>query len=497
MRSLDSSAGRVTRILRALAQASHALAVSTDVVDSLGHVADICVREGFADYCSIHVSTESIDRDEISVTAGDPIELPSEDGTIVVPLSTGRNVLGSIRCETASPDGLGEEIRSAIGILAHLLAIVVNAHAAMMREHFVADRLQQALLPQELPVFPGITLHGAYRPASDETDVGGDWYDAFKLSDGRVAISVGDVAGHGLDAAVIMGEVRQAMRAAAVGSDSPAAVLENVNGVIGFRESIGMVTAVFGIYDPATSVLTYAVAGHPAPLLALSEGPVRQLPHGGMPLGTAPSIQSVDWTFTIPPGARAIFYTDGLVEYDRDILGGEERLLEVVSDVRGLPTDNPAEAIQERIFHTKPNRDDAATFVLSRTAPVPYYVFPAVPEASKLARTIVERELSLLRLCEDDRFGVLVAVGEAIANAVEHAYRGEHPGLIHLTLKPERGQLVLTIEDFGRWRPFVRSDERGRGIELMHAFMDGVQIRSTRDSTSIVLKLGLKREDAS
>jgi anti-sigma regulatory factor (Ser/Thr protein kinase) len=294
-----------------------------------------------------------------------------------------------------------------------------------------------------------------------------------------------------------MGEVRQAIRSAAVAAATPAAVLDYVNRIVALRESIGMVTAIFGVYDSADSTLSYAVAGHPPPLLALPEGLVRRLPGGGLPLGCAPSLETVDWTFTLPADAHAVFYTDGLVENERDPIGGEQRLLDAVRTLLAkrpaseIGSSDPAVALQERVFRDSGNRDDAAVLILSRKTAVPHYVFSAVPIAAPIARAIVEREMAALNIEEERRFGVLVALGEAIANAVEHAYRGGMPGVIRLATRSEARQFVLVVEDFGRWRPFIRRHERGRGLDLMHAFMDSVQILSTRESTKLVLKAKL------
>jgi anti-sigma regulatory factor (Ser/Thr protein kinase) len=365
----------------------------------------------------------------------------------------------------------------------------------MQRERRV-DRIQRALLPERLPTLSGAAFHAAYRPATNESDVGGDWFDAFRLPDRRIAISVGDVAAHGLDAAGIMGEVRQAIRTAAASNVGPAAVLDHVNRFVALRDSIGMVTAIFGVYDPEASTLAYAVAGHPPPLLALPDGLVRRLPAGGLPLGCVETLGAKEWTFTLPAGAHALFYTDGLIENERDPVSGEQRLLEVV---RGLfcggrnapPESDPAMAVHDRIFRGASNRDDAAVLLLSRSDPVGCYTFSAVPIAAPIARAIVDREISHLGIDDERRFGVLVALGEAIANAIEHAYRGAASGLIRLELENQAHQLVVTVEDFGCWRPFRRRGDRGRGIDLMRAFMDSVQIFSTRQSTKIVLKTEL------
>lgn len=495
MRPLDLTAGRLNVVLDVLVGAGHILTASSEIPESLNNIARLCTST-FADHCSIRVQLDALGSDEFAVDAGTHAEQPLDEvNRIIEPLLAGRRYFGEFCCETFTSGGFNDAIRQAASLLALQLAAVISAQAAALREHRIADRFQRALLPDTLPAVPGAQFHAAYRPASDEADVGGDWYDAFPLADGRIAISVGDVAGHGVDAAVIMGEVRQAIRTAAVaGSETPAAVLEYVNGVMHLRESIGMVTAIFAVYDAATSTLSYASAGHPPPILVLSQGVARQLPTDGLPLGCTPRVDSMTWTFTVPQGARAVFYTDGLVENERDLIGGEQRLLEAIDAIGDA--DNPAAAVQERVFGTKGNRDDAAVLTLTRYAPVSRYVFSALPIVAPLTRGIVSRALQPLGLSHDRRFGILVAVGEAVANAIEHAYRGVPIGVISLRLERSPGQLVITVEDFGRWRPFVPHEARGRGIELMHAFMDGVQIRSSRDSTIIILRAELDVKEA-
>jgi anti-sigma regulatory factor (Ser/Thr protein kinase) len=125
--------------------------------------------------------------------------------------------------------------------------------------------------------------------------------------------------------------------------------------------------------------------------------------------------------------------------------------------------------------------------ILQRSAPTPSYVFSAVPITAPIARAVVDRQIAALDMNDERRFGVLVALGEAIANAVEHAYCSSSPGLIALEFANEACRLVMTVEDFGCWRPFVPRYERGRGFELMRAFMDSVQIMSTPQSTKVIL----------
>jgi anti-sigma regulatory factor (Ser/Thr protein kinase) len=483
MSSLTSA--QYERVLDVLVQAAEALASSPTADDSLPRIVKLCA-DNLGGLWTLDVLIEA---ESFSIESGEMPEKPSLP--MREPLRAAGGDLGRLTWIRSAGEPAADGDRQMLRLLALELAGSLAGRAAMLRERRIADRLQRALLPDHLPSVTGSTFSAAYRPASDEAEVGGDWYDAFSLPDGRVAISVGDVAGHGLGAAAIMGEVRQAMRTAAVGASRPSEVLEHVNGAVRLRDSIAMVTAIFGFYDATTSTFSYAVAGHPPPILAIPGSFARTLPLGGIPLGCSVSVGSPDWTFTIPEGAVLALYTDGLIENERDLQKGERALVNAVRAISEERHEDVAAAILTRTFDGAGNRDDAAVLTLSRLDPVPGYVFSAVSTVAPLARAILERELRRLPYDDEKRFGVLVAAGEAVANAIEHAYRGEDPGLIRFSIERELRGLVVTVEDFGRWRSFVKREERGRGIDLMRAFSDGVQIKSRQDSTSVVLRVDL------
>jgi anti-sigma regulatory factor (Ser/Thr protein kinase) len=293
-----------------------------------------------------------------------------------------------------------------------------------------------------------------------------------------------------------MGELRQAMRTAAVSERSPAAVLEHINSVINLRKTIGMVTAIFGFYEPHVRELVYAVAGHPPPIITIADGFSGFLPGGGMPLGVEAQIHASDWTLTLPPRSGVVFYTDGMTEYSRDVIAGERHLLE--ASVRGFEVDpeNPAIALQERIFDATVNRDDAAVLTLScYDGVLPQELhFSAVPLVAPIVRSFLHRFCDEYALTSAQRFSLITAVGEAVANAVEHAYRGEPAGDLVMRTEVDNDTVNIEIEDHGRWRPFMRRDERGRGIVLMHELMDHVRITSAQNKT--VIRLIMNRIDA-
>lgn len=510
-------ADRLDRTLDLVTEANEILASSFDVSETLPAITRLCVP-ALADYCIVHIrpiggtpvpavfaAAEHLNIEELATDPGvsDDILTRLTDGglksIVVFPMTVGNQQFGSMTFASLRPDAFDATDKKIFNWFALRVAIALHTVNSFTREHRVADRLQRALLPESFPTVEGLAFGGAYRPASAEAAVGGDWYDAFALPDGRIAISIGDVAGHGLEAAVIMGEVRQALRAAAIGSHQPSAVLEAVNGVINLRESISMVTAIFAFYDPDKCIFRYAVAGHPPPIIATPDGFAQLLPGGGMPLGASDSIDSHDWTFTLPPGAQVVLYTDGLIEYDRDLDAGEQLLLEAISaDLIAGGSQDPAKSIQERIFSRSANKDDAATLTLTRSkeaAANVSLVFSAIPMISALVRSTLRRLGGSIGLTSDQEFSLLVAVGEAIANAVEHAYGDVEPGLVEIKTRYADNRFVVQIDDYGRWRPFQKREERGRGIPLMHALVDGVQIKSTQTNTSITLTMNLPQDD--
>ncbi|MBV9271896.1 MAG: SpoIIE family protein phosphatase, partial [Candidatus Eremiobacteraeota bacterium] len=491
-------------------EASGILAASFDLSQTLPQVADLCVRE-IAEYCAIvangprdglfvEASADSALRGQV-VNAGAPLPeaLRALGLTTVItyPVCGRQEILGTFILASRDENAFGEQTRKLANLITLQIANALDQWALFERTHRVADRLQRALLPESFPGAEGVQFFGAYRPASDEAEVGGDWYDAFALPDGRIAVSIGDVAGHGLEAATVMGEIRQGMRSVALSGQTPVEVLQHINGIINIRQSIGMVTAIFGYYEPQTRTLTYAVAGHPPPVVTIAAGRAALLPGGGIPLGVVPEIDSRDWTITLPPASVVTFYTDGMTEFTRDVLAGEDTLLRACGGAAYLTAENPADALQQTIFGTVQNRDDAAVLTLQCEAgSVPAEMrYTAIPMIAPLIRASLQRFADQNGLGEEDRFALTLAVGEAVANAVEHAYRGLTPGMLFIRTHSDDHGITVRIEDQGRWRAFERREERGRGITLMHEMMSGVRISSSQDRTTVILTLARNVEE--
>ncbi len=232
---------------------------------------------------------------------------------------------------------------------------VLQAHLEQEfdREHRASAAFQRAALPTRLPDIPGVQLGAIYRAAKAEALVGGDWYDAFRLSDGRIALSIGDVMGNGLSAAVTMGAVRQALRGAAQILADPVAILDAADRALHSEQPNAIVTAFVGIYDPLSLMLTYASAGHPPALVRDPLGAVRPLPGTGLPLGLRsmdPDPPAPSRTIALADRSLIVLYTDGLIESTRDISEGEQRLSSVVARIDVWKAENPAAAIVDQVL---------------------------------------------------------------------------------------------------------------------------------------------------
>ncbi len=487
MPNSETDRQRLAATLHALTQISEALSASCDLDEKLASVVSATVPRLFG---ALRIETAPSEGWPAIAIGTDTIALSD---AIVVGLQAGGVSFGTVTAARSPSHPFDEIDRDIVVDIAKRLAIALHTVHALAREHRVADTLQRALLPESLPQGARVTASAAYLPGTQEAIVGGDWYDVFGLPDGRMAFSIGDVAGHGLHAAVIMGEVRQAFRAAAVNPKSPALVLERANTIVNMRADTAIVTAIFGILDRATSTVTYAVAGHPPPILATRDGTAHTLPARGIPLGVAASVFTHDWTFTLPPGSLLALYTDGLAEHSRDVAQGEEQLLDAVRAQIVAPSPEPAQAIVDRIFEKRKNADDVAALVLAIEDDAPEHFafdFSALPLGVPILRRSLARFLERRGVSDDEAYAVLLAVGEAAANAVEHAYAGE-PGLVRVRAECADGILVIDVLDGGRWKPVEHRDERGRGIKIMRALMDRIEIRTMQAETNVRLTVSL------
>jgi len=244
------------------------------------------------------------------------------------------------------------------------LRTVSNAYRA---ERKVAQRFQRAALPRQLPRVPGLTFSSFYRPGLDEAQVGGDWYDALLLADGRVMVSIGDVCGSGLEAAVAMASVRQVVRGVAQIHADPEMLLDAADRTLQAENPDSLVTAFVGVFDPITSLLAYASAGHPRPIIRDPDGKLRELESGGAPLGLPFKVERNVRSVSMPQGAMLVMYTDGLTEATRDPIAGEASLRRALHNTDVLSAPNVALAIHDAVI-ADGARDDVAVMTVHHVA---------------------------------------------------------------------------------------------------------------------------------
>jgi serine phosphatase RsbU (regulator of sigma subunit) len=309
--------------------------------------------------------------------------------------------------EAATGRGINETLAIAILAGAALAAVLAWLSATQRRlatdlelqrlayqeEKRIADALQEAFLQKRLPYVADADLHAVYVPAGRESRVGGDWYDAFELADGRILFSIGDVAGHGIDAAVVMSRVRQAILSVGIEESDPANVLARTNEIL-LMQDVTIVTAICGMIDLAQGVIRMANAGHPPAMMLFDGERVEKIGATGPPLGAVDRASYAVTSVLATPGSLLILYTDGLIEYDRDWEEGERRVLEVLHSIHARSAD-PAASLLQRIFDGEAPPDDVAILTISfrEDAGEPS---PERARGSQRIRPIVSRDVKVL-----------------------------------------------------------------------------------------------------
>jgi len=341
------------------------------------------------------------------------------------------------------------------------------------RERHVALTFQNAALVSNLPNGSGFTFDAIYEAGRAEALVGGDWYDAFRLPDGRFVVSIGDVVGSGLQAAIAMVNVRQTVRGVAQVHPDPALMLQAAERTLRAQHPDRFVTAFVGVIDPVTQRCTYANAGHPGPYLRLPGGAVVQIPGGGIPLGLDLSMTVDLQEFVLAPGSMLVLYTDGLIEATRDVLEGERRLELALRDPALPQRGRAAQFLRDAVLGDAP-RDDVAIMVISVATSDPVQRWRFDPRWSDVtARVRGELCAALERQSLDAarKLDVELIFAELIGNALRHA-----PGTLELILEVHDDRVVLHLLDKGpgfEFSPRLPSDlysERGRGLYLIRCF---------------------------
>lgn len=405
-----------------------------------------------------------------------------------VPLIVEGELIGVLHVGSLTPRTFGQDDVAVLQMAAARAAPAIERarlFAELEHEHDVSMVLQRSLLPQRLADVVGVNVAARYLPAREE--VGGDWYDVFELPRGRVGVVIGDVVGHGIAAAALMGRLRTALHSYAIEGHGPGRTLELVDRFVQSLNESAMATAAYAVFDTYTSTLQYSTAGHLPPLVISGSG-VRMLevtpapPLGAFPYGRCPEHE-----LSLESGEMLLLYTDGLVERRGVALSAGIDVLATAVSAAQTPEDACTLAVA-KLVPPEGLRDDVAIVALQNAA-VPSELnltLPAEPKTLAHARRILRRWLNERGADEGDVAEITIAVSEACANAIEHAY-APSPATFELHARARDGEITFTIRDGGRWRP-PRGQNRGRGLSIIVAAMDDVQIDRTAEGTEVVMR---------
>ncbi|HEX6458380.1 MAG TPA: SpoIIE family protein phosphatase [Thermoleophilaceae bacterium] len=410
---------------------------------------------------------------------------------LIVPLTARARTLGALTLVHAeSGRRYDEEDLRFAEDLARRAAIAVDNARMYTQEHHAVVTLQQSLLPRQLPDIPGIEFAARYLPATSELDVGGDWYDAISLGDGSVGLVIGDVAGHGLEAAAVMGQFRNALRAYALDGEGPAAAVERLNRLTRTFEQHDMATLVYGEFDAGTSSMRFVRAGHPPPLVRSPDGTVTAINgRGSLPVGVSPNARYEASMLDLSPQTTLLLYTDGLVERRGETL--EDGIARLESVLRDAP-----ESLEELCDHViewsapDPERADDIAVLALRPVEVDAASFHtslrAEPSELSRLRRMLRRWLRATEATAQEIYDITIACGEASANAIEHAY-GARPASFEVEGVLEGDTVTVWVRDSGSWRA-PRGKHRGRGLNLIDALMEDVRIERGKHGTEVRMR---------
>jgi PAS domain S-box-containing protein len=347
------------------------------------------------------------------------------------------------------------------------------------RERRIAQTFQNAVLPRRLPEIPGLRFDALYEPGKTEARVGGDWFDAFRLADGRIVLTIGDVVGSGLAAATAMGETRQSIRGAAAINPDPAILLDAADRILTEGPGDRYATAWVGIVDPIDFSLRYATAGHPPPMVRDPDATVRTLDGEGLPLGLAGTLaqRRVSYSTFIEPGSLLLLFTDGLIESARDALR-DEALLAAALGVCASSRGATARELRDAVLGNEAAHDDVAILLVEFAERITecaggvrarrWHFDVTDAGAAMGARRALVDELHGAGLTEDCVLVAELIVAELLGNAVRYA-----GGSVDVILDRSADVPVIHIIDNGagfEYNPRLPADayaESGRGLFIV------------------------------
>src|SRR4051794_9163187 len=411
-------------------------------------------------------------------------------GGVALPLVVGGTAIGVIGIGLRSRRRLSGTERATLVALAEQCAQALDRARLYRGQQRVAEALQPDMLPPGLPALRRLAVADPSLPGAAGTQAGGDWYDAVDLDETCVASAVGDAVGQGPAAAAVMGQLRSALSTALLTGHSPAEALELLDRFAARLPGATASTAACLVVDQRRGAIRWARAGHPPPLL-LSRGAARLLADegAGRVLGVADRGPFTEGTAEIGPGDVLVLYTDGLVERrGEDLDDGLDRLTAAVQRHGAESPERLSTLLLHEMLADTDQPDDVA-LIAARMVPAPLELrLPADPVQLAGLRRAVLTWATEAGLSEDTTEDLQLALGEAAANAVEHAYRDQPAGecAVSLAWRPDGG-VDARVEDFGIWRPAPDDPGfRGRGLLLIRRLASDVDVVQGPDGGTTV-----------
>jgi anti-sigma regulatory factor (Ser/Thr protein kinase) len=408
-------------------------------------------------------------------------------------LSTDSERVGGLLLSFDVEQPFGREQRWLLGALAAQVSQALRRGLAYQLQHTTAEQLQRSLMPRSLPDLPGLELGSHYRSGGLSSDVGGDWYDVIPLPDGSAAVALGDVMGKGAEAAVVMSEMRAALRAYAALDPSPSVVLSRLDAFIASQPvSEQLVTVAYGVVSADRSTVRLALAGHPPPLLAAPGEKVEVLAEGS---GSALGVGAGPWpetTLHLSPGRVLLFYSDGLVESrHRELFSGIRELTAHLDEMpvrRRQPRELCARLAQ---LMSDDRTDDDVTLlaVTPATEGVRRTSTRLADDATApgQARRFMRETLTGWEVEEDTQDAAELCVSELVTNAVIHTGTSAE-----LTAQLDAECLVVLVRDGGGTGSVRRLQEAddvlavsGRGLGLVDAIATAWAAEHGADGTTV------------
>jgi GAF domain-containing protein/anti-sigma regulatory factor (Ser/Thr protein kinase) len=538
-RRAEADARRRAEEIRKLQEVTAALSVATTVLDvstvclekaldSLGADAGFVVLTGPTGTSAVELVTNSgFDEDELNawraldlesdspvakaIATGEPVWALSPDdmsafrdiretksaGWVTLPLTTRGGVRGALHVSFRSPRSLGPDDRSWLESMLSQCGLALERASLYEAEQTIAETLQRSVLPSSLPRVDGVELAARYLPGSAQLDVGGDWFDALQLPDGRLGLVVGDVVGKGVQAAASMAQLRNALRAFSVDRLKPSSVLVRLNRLADEVLETSFATLVYLSIEPETGVCRLASAGHPPPVVAYSDGRVELLEGArGLPLGTGMRTTYRQEMFVLPPGSVVVLYTDGLIERrGHSIDEGLDALQQALVSAPRDP-DRLLEHILEHVMGDAERGDDIALLAarILPVAPRPLELrIPSDLGAMEVVRDAMRTWLGGVELERTDAADLVLATWEACANAIEHAV-DPTDRIVTVQANQVDSLIRVTVCDTGRWAPASTRDGRGLGLQMMNSLVTSVVVTESPTGTSVTLEKALASE---